>query len=388
MRIMDDMEPILSLLKSSFEEIQDIFEYYFEETGGLEKRLKILKKIAYNLYSIHSRGIVYGDISANNIFISKDKNNAETWFIDCDNMDYYYDMSIAIGTEGFTSPELMKYLNKITTKKCINTIESDIYAFARLFVYMIFLCDPFKGSISQGEDSSGSGWDSTEEEWGSSDQESSDQFTLDEKIEYGMVSWIGENDLENKPIFGLSPFMDKIISLELKELLNKTLNFEGRNNPKSRPSMRLWYEEINNLLNSLVTFECGHVGYVQNKKCLVCNSEPKKYLLIDIDLGLNKKNKRILKSIEKENFIFNITYGELGIGVFNKAEEICLEFEKNYSKYLVKNKFDSEIKLIYKDRVDGEVDIVLKSKKRDQVSSFIDLKIEVPKNNVKVRISG
>ena len=147
MRMMEDMKPISCLMRTSFENMEECYRYYNKETGGLRRRLEVLKKVAYNLYYLHSKGIVYGDISPNNIFVSKELSHSEIWFIDCDNIDYSYDIDYTIGTDGFCSPEIRKVLAPYNMGKQTNTIENDIYAFANLAFNILFLADPFKGSI-------------------------------------------------------------------------------------------------------------------------------------------------------------------------------------------------------------------------------------------------
>jgi len=244
MRMMEDMKPISCLMRTSFENMEECYRYYNKETGGLRRRLEVLKKVAYNLYYLHSKGIVYGDISPNNIFVSKELSHSEIWFIDCDNIDYSYDIDYTIGTDGFCSPEIRKVLAPYNMGKQTNTIENDIYAFANLAFNILFLADPFKGSIIWKENETS---EDNEDDWWDVEEDDDNK-----KFDLGEVSWVGENDESNKPIYGLSTNMDKMISPELKNLFNETLGYIGRNNPKQRPSLRIWYEEINNLLNNLV----------------------------------------------------------------------------------------------------------------------------------------
>lgn len=384
MRLMDDMDPISKIMKNSFKDSKDFYKYYFQETGGIQRRLKILSNISFNLYNLHSRGLVYADISENNIFISSNLDSDEAWFIDCDNIDYFYNINSAVGTRGFASPEIMQVFLQKNTQKQISTIENDIYAFANLFVNLVFVCDPFRGSILENMKNTTSDWDSDEEDWDSDDDT---ELTLDDKIDLGMISWIGEGDIENKPIYGLSSQIDKIISSEIRELLNKTLGYEGRKNPKSRPSMRLWYEEINNLLNSLKVFECGHILYKENVSCLVCKEKrEKKALKIQVDYNNNKRPKHILRTPMEENFVLKLTYADLSIGLFNESTDSVIEFEGKKDKFLIKNKFTSQIKVTYDDEIDGEQEFLLKTNKKQQVSKFENLLIEIPEIDLTIKI--
>ena len=366
MRMMEDMKPISYLMKNSFKNIEECYDYYNQETGGLRRRLEILKKIAYNLYYLHSRGIVYGDISSNNIFISMDSKYTEVWFIDCDNIDYSYDIDYTIGTDGFCSPEIRKVLAPYNIGKQTNTIENDIYAFANLAFNVLFLADPFRGSIllEDNEDDSDDWWD--------------DESDDEKKFDLGEVSWVGENDESNKPIYGLSINMDKMISPELKNLFNETLGYFGRNNPKQRPSLRIWYEEINNLLNNLVDSDDINSYYFSD-------IENKDYLIFEINYQGYKKNKRIIRKKEE---VMEIKYCDLGIGRYSEKEEVYLEFISKLNKNSIKNNSLKEIVVEQNHKLDGEEKIKIKSKDRKQVVKFEELVINMVEEKLKIKIKG
>lgn len=366
MRMMEDMKPISYLMKNSFKNIEECYDYYNQETGGLRRRLEILKKIAYNLYYLHSRGIVYGDISSNNIFISMDSKYTEVWFIDCDNIDYSYDIDYTIGTDGFCSPEIRKVLAPYNIGKQTNTIENDIYAFANLAFNVLFLADPFRGSIllEDNEDDSDDWWD--------------DENDDEKKFDLGEVSWVGENDESNKPIYGLSINMDKMISPELKNLFNETLGYFGRNNPKQRPSLRIWYEEINNLLNNLVDSDDINSYYFSD-------IENKDYLIFEINYQGYKKNKRIIRKKEE---VIEIKYCDLGIGKYSEKEKTYLKFSSKYNKNYIVNNSLKEIIVEQNHKLDGQEQIKIKSEDRKQVIKFEELVINIVEEKLKIKIIG
>ena len=368
MRMMEDMKPISYLMKNSFKNIEECYNYYNQETGGLRRRLEILKKIAYNLYYLHSRGIVYGDISSNNIFISMDSKYTEVWFIDCDNIDYSYDIDYTIGTDGFCSPEIRKVLAPYNIGKQTNTIENDIYAFANLAFNVLFLADPFRGSIllEDNEDDSDDWWD--------------DESDDEKKFDLGEVSWVGENDESNKPIYGLSINMDKMISPELKNLFNETLGYFGRNNPKQRPSLRIWYEEINNLLNSLIDSDDGNFYYLNN-----IENKNKDYLIFEISYQKGKKCKKIIKKKEE---IIELKYCDLGIGKYKQKEEVYLKFNYRNNKKIIENNASTEIIVEQNHKLDGEEKIKIKSRDRKQVVKFEELIINIMEEKIKIKIMG
>ena len=368
MRMMEDMKPISCLMRTSFENMEECYRYYNKETGGLRRRLEVLKKVAYNLYYLHSKGIVYGDISPNNIFVSKELSHSEIWFIDCDNIDYSYDIDYTIGTDGFCSPEIRKVLAPYNMGKQNNTIENDIYAFANLAFNVLFLADPFRGSIllEDNEDDGDDWWD--------------DESNDEKKFDLGEVSWVGENDESNKPIYGLSTNMDKMISPELKNLFNKTLGYIGRNNPKQRPSLRIWYEEINNLLNSLIDSDDGNFYYLNN-----IENKNKDYLIFEISYQKGKKCKKIIKKKEE---IIELKYCDLGIGKYKQKEEVYLKFNYRNNKKIIENNASTEIIVEQNHKLDGEEKIKIKSRDRKQVVKFEELIINIMEEKIKIKIMG
>lgn len=70
------MEP-LSMLKWS-NQSEDL-QKWFIETGGLLKRLQVLTKLAERLRTLHSKGLIYCDLSPSNVFVSSDAKNSHVF---------------------------------------------------------------------------------------------------------------------------------------------------------------------------------------------------------------------------------------------------------------------------------------------------------------------
>ena len=73
------MEP-LTMLKWSNQ--SDDLQKWFIETGGLLKRLQVLTKLAERLRTLHSKGLIYCDLSPNNVFVSSVVQNTPIFLID------------------------------------------------------------------------------------------------------------------------------------------------------------------------------------------------------------------------------------------------------------------------------------------------------------------
>ena len=172
--------------------------------------------------------------------------------------------------------------------------------------------------------------------------------------------------------------MDKMISPELKNLFNETLGYIGRNNPKQRPSLRIWYEEINNLLNNLVDSDDINSYYFSD-------IENKDYLIFEINYQGYKKNKRIIRKKEE---VMEIKYCDLGIGRYSEKEEVYLEFISKLNKNSIKNNSLKEIVVEQNHKLDGEEKIKIKSKDRKQVVKFEELVINMVEEKLKIKIKG
>ena len=151
MLLLNGLEPIKNLIYTpSTDNIS--MQQFLSETGGLKKRLEVLLELSRTLARLHSKGIVYCDISPNNVFFAKGNNFSNVWLIDCDNLKFTNESKKGIFTPGYGAPEI---LNKITD----NTIFSDCYSFAVLAFRVLTALNPFE--ISYNDDTSSGGWDAT-----------------------------------------------------------------------------------------------------------------------------------------------------------------------------------------------------------------------------------
>lgn len=147
MEMATDMIPIESLIKPDSEKSFSIWWY---ETGGLEKRLLLLKRIAETLAKLHSRGLVYGDFSLSNIFVSIDKEYSEVFFIDSDNITHESKIGTAVYTPGYAAPEIIQTDNHQATSGY--DTYTDNFSFAIIAYQLLTLNHPFIGDyVNDGE---------------------------------------------------------------------------------------------------------------------------------------------------------------------------------------------------------------------------------------------
>src|SRR5580700_5470215 len=59
---------------------------WYGEHGGLRRRLRLLAHAGEALSGLHARGLIYGDVSHHNVFVSAPVEACEAWLIDLDNL--------------------------------------------------------------------------------------------------------------------------------------------------------------------------------------------------------------------------------------------------------------------------------------------------------------
>ena len=203
-------------------------------TGGTRRRLQAYAKAAGILTKLHENGLVYCDISPNNLFISSDLQQAEpeVWFIDADNINFRENIDTGCGTPGYFAPEA----------RCRGkfSFASDCYSFAVLLFQQLTGLHPFKGEAYDNN-----GWDQGEA-YNNNGEEKNDKL-----LDRGEFPWIlDEDDDTNKinPIFEHS----LLIPENLMELFRRTFSQQGKTKPASRPAMAEWLETLGDALDRTV----------------------------------------------------------------------------------------------------------------------------------------
>jgi len=278
---------------------------YFLKTGGFRKRLSILSNIAKVLYRLHLNGLVYFDISHNNIFF-RDEDD-EVYFIDIDNLKYNSSIKLndAVMTPNFEVPE-------VANNKEPNSFYSDIYAFAILAFYMLTMRHPFDGEgVNEISD-----WDD--------DETKKNRWDLE---------WIYGSNKENEAI----PILPKELSLTdgLFELFKKT--FEAKSKI-DRVSLNIWIEEL--LKANALTIkcsECGSTFYDRFNKCPFCDALKPKRVAIYKDKKL-VFIKELNQKIEVPNFIFK------PISLIDEEAFLLLKFVKERVELVFDNIDNVKIK--------------------------------------------
>lgn len=234
-----DMQPIKALMEAPS---KDLVRWHID-TGSLRRRLRLLSHAGEALLGLHARGVVYADVSHNNVFISQPINAVEAWLIDLDNLRYESDPCRAIYTLGYGAPEVVA-----RTSGC--TSLSDAWAFAVLVWHTLTLTHPFVGDlVNDGEPE------------------------LEEEAFAGRLPWVGHSTNErNRCSTGLPA--DLVLARRLLDLARRTFE-EGVTDRKRRTSISDWVERLHAAADQTVRCsDCGGTYFVTASKCPWCD-EPR-----------------------------------------------------------------------------------------------------------------
>lgn len=261
MRLMEDMNAF-SILDEGPES--------YPETGGHRYRLEILSKCASILSVIHSKGMVYCDISPNNIFITKDNKskNQNVWFIDTDNLfiPSTNHKPKLVYTPRYAAPEL------INSKADGCTQNSDLYSFAIMAYECLSMIHPFAGKAAIEGIGSNDDWDNSSG-WDKSSSEDNEISDID-PIYSGKYSWI--NDPEDESNRSEDGFPKELfLTQELFDLFHQTFG-PGRETPELRPTAYYWQKALSKASDSTLKCpKCGmsHIYEPGKKICPYCDNE-------------------------------------------------------------------------------------------------------------------
>lgn len=233
-----DMVPIKTLMEAPS---QDLVRWHID-TGSLRRRLRLLAHTGEALLGLHAKGVVYADVSHNNVFVSEPVTAVESWLIDLDNLSHESDPCRAIYTPGYGAPEIVAGRSGCTSL-------SDAWAFAVLAWHLLTLHHPFIGDlVNDGEPE------------------------LEEQAFAGRLPWVGHStDDRNRCSTGL-PF-DLVLAGRLMELAKRTFE-DGVTDRKKRTSVSEWVDRLHIAADQTVLCaSCGGTYFVTASECPWCDAQ-------------------------------------------------------------------------------------------------------------------
>lgn len=182
------------------------------DQGGLRRRIRILCQLARTLNQLHGRGMLYGDLSPDNIFVSDDPAYAETWLIDCDNISYESHSGLTLHTPDYGAPEV------VCGEAMLSSL-TDCWSFAVIAYQLLTHNHPLKGDMINDGDPE-----------------------LEDEAMRGEHPWI--NDPDNPDNECLSNFPVQLLKhSKLPALFQQTFG-PGKQAPTQRPTMAEWLEAL------------------------------------------------------------------------------------------------------------------------------------------------
>jgi serine/threonine protein kinase len=261
----DDIPAWLSAMPEN--EAKKIVYYY--KTGGLRRRLHALYKCASLLSRLHGNGMVYGDISPNNIFISEGLDDSSVWLIDADNIRFEITAGgSVVYTPKYGAPELVQ------GKDC-GRPSSDCHAFAVVAFYLLSLIHPFVGKKVDGTD---------EGDWA---DEKNDDEDIEDKAYAGLFPWVDDQDDDsNSSDSGLPRSL--LLTEKLTTLFEATFGL-GRKSPMLRPTIYHWPEALAQAADMTVKCQCCSMNYYydfihpesEDHNCPYCKTQRPHVLILE-----------------------------------------------------------------------------------------------------------
>ncbi len=280
MEFLQDMEPLQALLDIRMtDDLREMPDWivqmknkhqhskwaHYQRTGGLRRRLEVLARTAGILGRLHAKGLVYGDLSPDNIYVSKQlgktllkdagggEQRRNVWLIDADNLCFAMPGQPAEGffTPGYGAPELVRGESGATF--CTDSFSFAVVAFQTLTLQM-----PFAGKmLAEAEDD----WDVEEGE-----------HSTEECAWRGELPWLDEpEDRSNADISEGQVLRPLLLAPGLQRLFQKSFGKEGRECPESRPALSVWARELARAADDVVHCEtCGTEYYGGNSLKTTC----------------------------------------------------------------------------------------------------------------------
>lgn len=253
----DFTTPWLAEMSDTPEFVDELRRYI--SSGGRRRRIEAFYKCACILARLHGTGLVYCDISGNNLFMSTNKAYSEIWLIDADNINWGAECAQQTGfqTPGYGAPEILKGQG--------NSCYSDCYSFAILLFQVLYGIHPFEGAGVYDEDGD----------------------FQEELRDCGELPWIFDKDDDSNLSESNIPY-EYLVSQSLDRLFQQTFSAKGRQYPKRRPNMAEWAWFLGKELDAAV--HCPYCGMDYNamemEACPWCDTKP---AIIKISSFLNEK---------------------------------------------------------------------------------------------------
>lgn len=212
--------------------------YNYKKTGGLRRRLLAYYHLSCIFLELHSHGLVFGDFSPKNVFLSTSHGYSHVWLIDVDNLDYERNHQKKRGyyTPAFVAPEVAKQARGCSSY-------SDNYSFALALFLQLTGTHPFSLAPEEEEE---------EAQTLLSFEDFADNISLKQR-DRGELEWILTQEEEDTAI----PH-EFILSPKLHQLFAQSFSQKGKEKPMSRATSFQWQEALGKDLDTAI--HCPNCG--------------------------------------------------------------------------------------------------------------------------------
>ncbi len=193
---------------------------HYRDQGALRRRLAVLGQCAAVLARLHASGLVYGDLSPGNVFLSLQPGNDHVWFIDADNLRFVsHKATDACYTPRYGAPEVVQ-------GRAGSDFKTDTHALATLVFYLLSLLHPFIGDLVEAGD------------WAADGNEAD----AEARALAGELPWVDDrHDERNATRNGLPRQL--VLTPALQWLCEGTFG-PGRTEPQRRPASLHWPQAL------------------------------------------------------------------------------------------------------------------------------------------------
>ncbi|SEA22550.1 protein kinase domain-containing protein [Marinobacterium iners] len=245
MELMDGLHPLSAEMEGSFTSLVGGEGLTgFLKTGGLKRRLLLLAELANTLARLHAKGLAYGDLSPNNIFVSERVKDARVWLIDCDNICTNERSGWEhLHTPGYGAPEVVR------GESGVNSL-TDAWSFAVIAYQLLTLQHPLVGVlVEDGEPE------------------------LEEQAYRGELPWVCDPDDDCNEATGGIP-MEMVASKRMQGLFHRCFE-QGRLRAWDRPTLTEWRSVLDDATTMLLdchNSDCRS-SFLRNSSCPFCDTE-------------------------------------------------------------------------------------------------------------------
>jgi serine/threonine protein kinase len=239
----------------------------YANTGGTKRRLELLSQTSIVLLRLHSVGVIFMDISPDNIYCSTKPEHSEVWMIDADNLRFEgVSSKSGVITPQYGAPEIVKGIDG-------GRVVSDTYSLALLAFKILTMSNAFEGQLFS--DVVGD-----EDDWATDDSESS-KPNLEVQAAQGELPFIFDaEDNSNSRVNGLPA--ELVLTPDVLYFFQRMFG-KGRKEPWQRPSLHSLPRLLAKAADSSIQCHCGMSFYYQStndtQSCPYCNEHHSKLLV-------------------------------------------------------------------------------------------------------------